>query len=65
MKVQVDADKCEANARCVATAPEVFELGGDDISRVKLDDIPADLKDAVDRAIRLCPRQAIAWVEPA
>jgi ferredoxin len=65
MKVQVDADKCEANARCVAAAPEVFELGGDDISRVKLDDIPADLKDAVDRAIRLCPRQAIAWVEPA
>ncbi|HEY7270105.1 MAG TPA: ferredoxin [Dehalococcoidia bacterium] len=63
MKVQVDALKCEANARCVAAAPQVFELGDDDVSHVKLPDIPPDLKDAVDRAIRLCPRQAIAWVE--
>ena len=63
MKVQVDAEKCEANARCVATAPQVFELGDDDVSHVKLDDVPPDLKEAVDRAIRLCPRQAIAWVE--
>jgi ferredoxin len=63
MKVQVDPDKCEANARCVAAAPGVFELGDDDISRVKVDDVPESLKAAVERAIRLCPRQAISWVE--
>jgi ferredoxin len=63
MKVTVDPDKCEANAKCVAAAPQVFELGADDVSHVKLDDVPTELKDAVNRAIRLCPRQAIAWVE--
>jgi ferredoxin len=27
--------------------------------------VPAEFKEKVDRAIRLCPRQAIAWVEQA
>ena len=63
MKVQVDAEKCEANGKCVAAAPQVFELGDDDVSHVKLDDVPEDLREAVERAIRLCPRQAITRVE--
>jgi ferredoxin len=63
MKVQVDPDKCEANARCVAAAPQVFELGDDDVSHVKVDEVPDDQREAVERAIRLCPRQAISWVE--
>ena len=63
MKVQVDPEKCEANARCVASAPQVFELGEDDVAKVKLAEIPEDLREAVERAIRLCPRQAISEVE--
>jgi ferredoxin len=62
MKVQVDPDKCEANGKCVAAAPEVFELGEDDVSRVKLAEVPESLRQAVERAIRLCPRQAISEV---
>jgi ferredoxin len=61
--VQVDQDRCEGNARCVATAPGVFELRDDDLSHVLVDPVPADQVDAVDRAIRLCPRQAISWAE--
>jgi len=62
-RVQVDQDRCEGNRRCENAAPEVFEVREDDLSYVKLEVIPENLKDAVDRAIRLCPRQAISWVD--
>jgi ferredoxin len=65
MRVEVSPDLCEAHGKCEAAAPEVFELGEDDLSHVRIDDVPADLKEKVDRAIRLCPRQAIRWIEEA
>jgi ferredoxin len=46
-------------------APEVFVLGDDDVSRVKLDPVPDALREKVERAARLCPRQAISVVETA
>lgn len=63
MKVTVDPDRCEGHAKCQAAAPQVFALGDDDISRVLVDEVPASLKESVDRAIRFCPRQAIAWAQ--
>jgi ferredoxin len=63
MRVTVDHDRCEGHGKCQMSAPEVFELRSDDLSYVKLDEIPAELKEKVDRAIRLCPRQAINWLE--
>ncbi len=61
MKVIVNADMCEGHGKCEMAAPEVFKLGPDDVSIVLVDDVPKDLEDKVDRAIRLCPRQAISW----
>jgi ferredoxin len=61
VKVLVNADMCEGHAKCEMTAPEVFKLGPDDVAIVLVDQVPPELKDKVDRAIRLCPRQAIAW----
>jgi ferredoxin len=63
MKVRVDEDMCEGHGKCELSAPEFFVLGDDDVSRVLVDEVPPELKEKVDRAIRLCPRQAIAWVE--
>ena len=63
MKVQVDHDRCEGNRRCENAAPQVFEVRDDELSYVLLEEVPENLRDAVERAIRLCPRQAIAWVE--
>ena len=63
MKVIVDHDRCEGHGKCVKEAPEVFALGDDDLSVVKLADIPASLKEKVDHAIRLCPRQALDWAQ--
>ncbi|MFN8508623.1 MAG: ferredoxin [Dehalococcoidia bacterium] len=65
MKVRVNEDMCEGHAKCQAAAPGVFRLNDDDISQVIVDEVPAADVEAVERAIRLCPRQAIAWVKPA
>lgn len=59
MKVRVDPDRCEGHGKCQSAAPEVFELRDDDQSYVLMADIPESLRENVERAIRLCPRQAI------
>ncbi len=61
MKVVVNEDMCEGHGKCEMAAPEVFKLGPDDVSIVLVDEVPQELEDKVGRAIRLCPRQAIAW----
>lgn len=63
MNVVVDHDLCEGHGKCQLAAPEVFEVGDDDQSHVRLTEITDELRPKVERAIRLCPRQAIAWVE--
>ena len=63
MRVHVDASRCEGNMKCQLAAPTVFEVGDDDLSHVLLNDIPHDQVAAVERAIRICPKQAISWVE--
>lgn len=60
MKVTVDHDRCEGHEKCQSIAPEIFEVRADAYSYVKLDDVPEELRPKVDRAIRLCPRQAIS-----
>jgi ferredoxin len=65
MKVVVNHDLCEGHARCQENAPEVFEVRDDDRSYVLVDDVDEDLREKVERAIRLCPRQAISWAEEA
>lgn len=61
MKVTVNHEVCEGHGKCVASAPEVFVLGDDELARVIVDEVPEELKAKVDKAIRLCPRQAINW----
>lgn len=63
MKVMVDWDRCEGHARCMATAPEVFEVRDDDRSYVLIEQPGPELRPKVERAVRLCPRQAINIVE--
>ena len=60
MKVVVDYDLCEANALCMDCAPEVFRVEDDDTLTVLIEDIPDKLREKVEEAVRLCPRQAIA-----
>ena len=63
MRVIVDYDLCEGNAKCVKASPEVFELTDDDKSKVLIERPGEKLRAKVEEAVRLCPRQAISIVE--
>jgi ferredoxin len=60
MKVIVNHDQCEGHSRCQAAAPEVFEVRDDDKSYVLIDPVPEEQRANVERAARLCPKQAIS-----
>jgi len=60
MKLLVDYDLCEANARCMEAAPEVFKVDDSDNLHVLMEEPPEHLRRKVEEAIRLCPRQALS-----
>jgi len=60
MKVVVDPMRCEGNAVCVRLCDRVFELGDDDVVRILIERIPAEVRARVDEAVRRCPRQALS-----
>ena len=59
MKIIVDYDLCEANAVCMSKAPEVFKVDDQDNLHILMEEVPEDQRDAVEEAVRLCPRQAL------
>ena len=59
MRVEVDRDLCESNAVCVGIAPDIFDLGDDDLARVLVDEVPQDRTDQVREAVGLCPKIAL------
>jgi ferredoxin len=62
MKVTVDPDLCEANALCVAEAPEVFDLTDDEVVDILLPEPPPEMESAVTDAVIACPKQALRIV---
>jgi ferredoxin len=62
-RVEVDFDRCESNALCMAAAPEVFEVREDDFLYVLDEHPPEDLRAKCLEAARVCPKQAITIVD--
>ena len=60
MKVVVDYDLCEANALCMDCAPEIFRVEEDDTLTVLIGEPGEELREKLEKAVRLCPRQAIS-----
>ena len=60
MKVIVDFDLCEANAVCMATAPEIFRVDDNDMLHILIEHPGEKLRKKLEEAVRLCPRQAIS-----
>lgn len=54
-----DPDLCEANALCVAEAPEVFDLRDDEVVDIVLPEPPPEMEAAVADAVIACPKQAL------
>lgn len=59
MDVRVDSALCEANARCVTVAPEVFALDDDEILHITA---PGEGVDParIERAVASCPLNALS-----
>ena len=60
MKIIVDFDLCEANARCVEVAPDLFRLDDQDNLHVLIEEPGEEQREALETAVRLCPRQALS-----
>ena len=63
MKPVVDHTLCEGHARCEETVPQVFQVDENDKSQVLVEVVPGELRDRVEVAVRICPRQAISLEE--
>ena len=62
MKARVDRDTCTGCGLCCDTCPEVFEME-DDVAKVLVDEVPAELQDKCREAAEGCPVEAIAIEE--
>jgi ferredoxin len=60
MRVVVNRDRCEGNAVCMKTAPQVFKLDDDEYAVVIADPVPVEHETFVEQAITGCPRAALS-----
>lgn len=58
MKVLVDMNLCQSHGECVAVAPDVFELGDDDVLRWQ-EDVDESRRAEMEEAVEVCPMMAI------
>ncbi len=62
LKIHVDMDKCQHYGQCVFDAPEVFRLNEND--KLEYEHTADDSEqENIQRAIDICPMQAISFVE--
>jgi ferredoxin len=59
MRVVVDSNRCRANALCMSTVPEVFDVP-EDFAVVVDEHPPETIRRRVELAVRRCPTQAIS-----
>jgi ferredoxin len=62
MRVEVDMDLCQSNGLCQAAAPDVFELGDDDILRW-VEEPGEERRAEIEEAAAACPVQAITVID--
>ena len=63
MRIVVDRDLCEANRRCADVAPEVFHVDDRDQLHVRVEYPSSEQLAAVEKALRVCPRRALALIQ--
>ena len=57
IEISIDRDQCMGSGNCVFNAPDTFELDDESIARVH--DVGGSSEDAIVRAAKGCPTQAI------
>jgi ferredoxin len=59
MRVTVDENACEASGFCESIAPDVFELGDEDVVQIADGPVPEHLEIDVRAAVEQCPKAAL------
>ena len=60
MKVRIDDQLCQGHAMCTLACPELFELSDEDgHAFVRQADVPPQLAEKIEQAVRGCPEGAI------
>jgi ferredoxin len=59
MRVIVDPDQCEANGFCESIAPDIFELGDEDVVQIADGEVPPGREIDVRAAVEQCPKAAL------
>jgi ferredoxin len=54
---------CEGHGRCYHVAPEIFGSKDDGFGIVELESVGPELREALTKALRLCPTEAIELTE--
>ena len=62
MRLVVDYDLCEANAVCVKTAPDMFQVDDADKLHLLVADVDEEHMEKAKAAVRRCPRRALSLV---
>ncbi|WP_028063572.1 ferredoxin [Solirubrobacter soli] len=57
-RVHVDMNLCQSHGECVYVAPDIFELGDDDVLRWR-EEISDDEREVAQEAADACPMLAI------
>lgn len=63
MKIKVDAEKCQGNARCWTWAPNLFELNDEGYLDPGDIDVPEGEEENARRAVKSCPERALTLEE--
>lgn len=63
LRVTIDAALCTGQGRCYRLAPGIFVADDEDKGHVQQETVSADQRGVLERAVQLCPEQAIR-VEP-
>ncbi len=59
MKVSIELRLCAGHGKCEEAAPEVFKVNDNWIAEVLIEEPPESMREAVERAARLCPVGAV------
>ncbi|MGW0891139.1 ferredoxin [Saccharopolyspora sp. NPDC002578] len=63
MRLSIDPGKCSGHARCVARAPDLFDVDDEGVSFVLVDEVGPDLAEDARKAVDVCPERAISLHE--
>jgi ferredoxin len=63
MKAQVNQETCIGCELCVEVCPAVFEMGNDNLAKVKVDEVPETVAGDCREAAADCPVDAISVEE--